>query len=335
MCGDHMTEKSTDDIRKQYERNTNIYRQVRDAAVTAIRKALSETDIKVHDVLSRVKDTDSFLKKVESRDFGDPFEDLDDIIGLRVLVLFLPDIDRVGEVIKACFKLVKEDDKTKKNIASDFGYLGTHYTVTLDTEWTGRQNAGLCEQKIEIQLRTLAMDAWATISHYLDYKQEIDIPRALRRDFYALNGLFYVADTHFEMIYKDRQRVAEELEDSLGLETADASAQPINLDSLMVFLSQTYPTRRRSRPSAVSDLVYRLRSVGITKIEQLSALVDKAAGALENYEREVITDKGWFRNPTGANAVNNSLQLSSMKYRELYGSRRLLAPITEKHRIDK
>ncbi|MBI4489516.1 MAG: hypothetical protein HY694_10565 [Deltaproteobacteria bacterium] len=55
----------------------------------------------------------------------------------------------------------------------------------------------------EIQIRTIAQDAWASISHYLDYKKESDIPAQLRRDFYALSGLFYVADRHFAMLKKE------------------------------------------------------------------------------------------------------------------------------------
>ena len=52
----------------------------------------------------------------------------------------------------------------------------------------------------EVQIRTVAQDAWASISHYLDYKKESDIPRHLKRDFSALSELFYVADTHFEFV---------------------------------------------------------------------------------------------------------------------------------------
>lgn len=47
------------------------------------------------------------------------------------------------------------------------------------------------------------LNAWASISHYLGYKKESDIPAELRRDFNALSGLFYVADTHFAMLKQE------------------------------------------------------------------------------------------------------------------------------------
>jgi len=324
-----MTEKSTDDIRKlrkQYEAKIPFFEQVRSAAETAIHKALDESDIKVHDVLSRVKETDSFLKKVEPRVFGEPLEDLDDIVGLRVLVLFRSDIEKVGELIKKYFKLVKEDDKTKDKEASDFSYLGTHYTVTLDPEWTGKQNTNLFDQKIEIQVRTLAMDSWATISYYLDYKQEIDIPVPLRRDFFALNGLFYVADTHFEIIHKKRKKSIAELEVKLESKSADAGSQRINLDSLTVFLKQTFPNRGHSEPGDVSELVGELEGAGITLIEQFDSLLKQAMEAFMNYEREFV-DTNFFQ-PVGV--IRRMLLLSNSDYRETLMGRNF-----PKHFIDR
>ena len=52
----------------------------------------------------------------------------------------------------------------------------------------------------EIQVRTIAQDAWASVSYHLDYKKEETIPVELRRDFYALSGLFYIADQHFKIL---------------------------------------------------------------------------------------------------------------------------------------
>ena len=57
----------------------------------------------------------------------------------------------------------------------------------------------------EIQVRTIAQDAWDSVSHYLDYKNN-SIRDELKRDFYALSGLFYVADTHFSFIKQDKMR---------------------------------------------------------------------------------------------------------------------------------
>ena len=59
---------------------------------------------------------------------------------------------------------------------------------------------GLHGIKFEIQCRTILQNAWASVSHRLAYKGEASIPEALRKDFHALAGLFYVADKHFELL---------------------------------------------------------------------------------------------------------------------------------------
>jgi putative GTP pyrophosphokinase len=54
--------------------------------------------------------------------------------------------------------------------------------------------------RFEVQVRTIVMDAGAAVSHHLDYKGGTSVPSELRKDFYALSGLFYVADQHFEVL---------------------------------------------------------------------------------------------------------------------------------------
>ena len=102
------------------------------------------------------------------------------------------------------------------------------------------------------------MDAWANISHYLDYKKEADVPEELKRDFYALSGLFYVADTHFEMFFKSREKVTQRLEESELLPT-----QEINFDSLKIYLNKQYPERKcddAGHSNSISELVNQTRN---------------------------------------------------------------------------
>ena len=61
----------------------------------------------------------------------------------------------------------------------------------------------LRQMTFEIQIRTICQHAWSSVSHNLFYKNEKYVPRNVKRDFHAINGLFYVADTHFEMIKEE------------------------------------------------------------------------------------------------------------------------------------
>ena len=130
----------------------------------------------------------------------------------------------------------------------------------------------------EVQVRTIAMDAWDTISHYLNYKREEAIPENLRRDFFALSGLFYVADTHFEMFFKASEESQHRMEELMSQDDR-ASVQAIDLDSLKAYLHRRLPDREGTDSKALSVLVAELQSAGIQTIGELDRLFDRAWSA--------------------------------------------------------
>ena len=144
-----------------------------------------------------------------------PLEEINEIVGIRIICLFLSDIAKITEIIRSQFVFRSEDNKIDGKDLSSFGYMYVHFIVSMP-EYTGPRYESLHSRAFEIQVRTLAMDAWSTISHYLDYKTEADIPKELRRDFYALSGLFYVADTHFQMFFKAREQAIKRTKQSVN-----------------------------------------------------------------------------------------------------------------------
>jgi putative GTP pyrophosphokinase len=120
------------------------------------------------------------------------------LVGLRIVCLFLPDLKKVGEIIKRTFRLISEEDKIDKHPKDVFGYMDIQYIVAL----RNTVKLGVESMQFEIQVRTIAQDAWASVSHELYYKKEDTIPKEWERDFYALSALFYVADQHFKMLHR-------------------------------------------------------------------------------------------------------------------------------------
>jgi ppGpp synthetase/RelA/SpoT-type nucleotidyltranferase len=218
-------------IRQQFLDKAPIYKRLNDEALFIIEQALKATDIKIYSIQSRIKKVDSFLDKSRRKNCKNPIEEIQDIVGLRIVCLFLSDISRISEIIRESFDSITEDNKIYDSEDALFGYLSAHSIVKLKSDCSGPRYRDLKGEHFEIQIRTLTMDAWANVSHYLDYKSKMDIPRELKRDFYALSGLFYVADTHFEMFFKSRQKVAQRLEE-FGL----SPTQEINFDSLSIYL---------------------------------------------------------------------------------------------------
>jgi len=275
-------------IKMDYYDNLSLYKRLEEEAVHIINEEIKENEIKIHSILSRVKDSESFLQKVERKRYKDPFNETTDLVGVRVVCLFLSDLKRIEQLIKANFDLKQEENKVNEN-QIEFGYMSYHYIVTLKDEYTGHRYDRIKGIPFEIQVRTISMDAWANISHYLDYKTDNDIPAELKKDFNAISGLFYVADTHFELFYKETQENKREIEHKITDILTDNSSETeeeINLDSLNIYLRKKFPERLHSSESGVSELVNELRTYGYNTINKLDKLIKSGLNAALEYENQ-------------------------------------------------
>lgn len=188
-----MKQAEFDSFFKKYSARLPEFEFLRDEGVGALRSAISKSGIKVHSITERIKGFDSCVNKVIDKKIEKPFEGIKDFVGLRVICLFLSDLDKVENVINQTFVIVRIKDKINNSRKDVFGYMGKHFIVKLKAK---KETNTI---PFEIQVRTIAQDAWASVSHHLDYKTN-SIQDESKRDFYALSGLFYVADTHFSFI---------------------------------------------------------------------------------------------------------------------------------------
>ena len=141
-------------------------------------------------VTGRVKPMTSIIDKANKR--GIPFdrlhEEMYDIAGLRLMCQFVDDIDVVVNLLRQRqdFKVVEERDYISNTKQS--GYRSFHVIIEYPIETLQGEKKILAE----IQIRTLAMNFWATIEHTLRYKYDGDYPpeiqhrleRATEADFY-------------------------------------------------------------------------------------------------------------------------------------------------------
>jgi putative GTP pyrophosphokinase len=273
-------------ISSEFSRREQLYKRLLEESLFILQRGLKSQGVKYHSIPTRIKTLESLIAKVERKDdTGDPFTDITDIVGLRVVCLFLSDIARVGKVIKDHFEVVIEDNKIEGSDVSSFGYMSLHFVIKMKKTYSGPRYEDLGDMPFEIQVRTIAMDAWATISPYLDYKSDIDVPSELRRDFYALSGLFYVADSHFEMFFRGRERGRVEI--TAGLRTGKLGLdQEVNLDSLRAYLSSKFPGRVHGDSDGTSKLVSELHEFGHKKLNQLDEAIERGYDAFIAYEKD-------------------------------------------------
>ncbi len=152
-------------------------------------------------------------------------------------------------------------------------------------EYTGPRYEDLRSRVFEIQIRTLAMDAWSTISQYLDYKTGVDIAQELRRDFYALSGLLYVANTHFEMFSKARQEVIKKTKHLVNNPNTEMQ-QEINFESLKAYLAKKFPEREVAPAYNISALVFELQSASYKVLGQIDDAISRGWEVFRKYESD-------------------------------------------------
>jgi len=271
-------------LRGEYEKRSEMYKRLKDEVIYALEREIKSQQIPIHEITGRVKPFDSLVYKARRQESDTPFETILDICGIRIICLFLSDLQRIGEIIESKFAIHAKDDKIYTKPDDAFGYLSVHYVGSLPTTVSGPRYDDLKGLKFEIQLRTIAMHAWATISHYLDYKSPLAIPSHLRKDFNALSAMFYVADTHFEVFFRSSQQakeIAEEKAESLP----EIVKEEINSDTLAAYLVKKYPDREHTEPETISKLVEELRSVGYAKIGQLDVALQRSTRAFETFEK--------------------------------------------------
>lgn len=124
-------------------------------------------------VTGRVKRRDSILKKARKRGYNrDTLPEMEDIAGVRVMVQFVEDIWDVLELLRKRndFKIIEERDYINNQKPS--GYRSYHVVIQYPIDTI----EGFRIINAEIQIRTLAMNFWATIEHSLNYKYGGVIP---------------------------------------------------------------------------------------------------------------------------------------------------------------
>lgn len=305
-----------DSISKEYDESLTLYRSLKSEGEHILSSALDKTEIKIHSITSRVKEKESFLKKTESKNTSK----INDIVGLRVICLFLSDIIKIKDIIFDNFEVLSEDDKINgEDNQNNFGYMSVHYIVKIKESFSGSRYDLIKGIPFEIQVRTISMEAWANISHYLDYKSENDVPTELRRDFNAISGLFYVADTHFEMFYKDSNDNKNKVEKKIQAIISDSkhdnsSEQEVNMDSLLLYLHNKFPDRKHYKDRNISKLVNELISTNYHTIETLNNAVDNGLKAFEKYE-EAKGDPCFY---SSVGLVRNLLAISDKNFRLKY-----------------
>ncbi|WP_220738929.1 GTP pyrophosphokinase [Leuconostoc miyukkimchii] len=125
-------------------------------------------------VTGRVKSQESIEEKIVRRHLDESrlSLDLQDIAGVRIMTKYVEDVYKVVELLRdrTDFQILEERDYVTN--AKPSGYRSYHIVI----EYPVQMYSGERKVLAEIQVRTIAMNVWATIEHDLRYKHGDDLP---------------------------------------------------------------------------------------------------------------------------------------------------------------
>lgn len=136
----------------------------------------------IEHIKSRIKSSESIVKKLKKKGYESTIENMvehvNDIAGIRVICSFTSDIYRVAEMIgnQNDIKVLSIKDYIKNPKQS--GYKSYHMLVTVPVFLSDR----IVDTKVEIQIRTVAMDFWASLEHKIHYKFEGNAPENIKNE---------------------------------------------------------------------------------------------------------------------------------------------------------
>ena len=136
----------------------------------------------IEHIKTRVKTPESIVKKLKRYGYETSIENMvkyiNDIAGVRLICSFTSDIYRLAEMIgnQSDLKVLSIKDYIKN--PKESGYKSYHMLVSVPIFLSD----SVVDTKVEIQIRTIAMDFWASLEHKIYYKFEGNAPKYISKD---------------------------------------------------------------------------------------------------------------------------------------------------------
>ncbi|MBQ4259263.1 MAG: GTP pyrophosphokinase family protein [Lachnospiraceae bacterium] len=136
----------------------------------------------IEHIKSRIKTPESIVKKLKRNGYESTIDNMvkyiNDIAGIRIICSFTSDIFRIAEMISDQRDIKVIAVKDYITFPKPSGYKSYHMIVTVPVYLSDRT----VDTRVEIQIRTVAMDFWASLEHKIHYKFEGDAPEHIKNE---------------------------------------------------------------------------------------------------------------------------------------------------------
>ena len=168
----------------------------------------------IESVDGRVKSIVSILDKMQRKNvsMNDIEKKIEDLAGIRIICQFVEDIDRVVNLIKNRTDMKVKCEKDYVSHMKTSGYRSYHMIIL----YTVNTIHGPKELSAEIQIRTMAMDFWASLEHKIYYKFEGNAPGYISRDLRECSDIVSMLDAKMLQLNEAIIQAKEAQEEQTG-----------------------------------------------------------------------------------------------------------------------
>lgn len=165
--------------------------------------ALTHDHNPIHNIESRIKSTRSMINKLKSRglevSIASARANLHDIAGIRVVCCYIDDVYAVGEMLSQQDDVTVLETKDYIKNPKPNGYRSLHLVISIPIFLS----TGLIGVPVEVQIRTVAMDVWASLEHELRYKTSNSIPQDANAELLLCATTLSVLDDRMQKLFHE------------------------------------------------------------------------------------------------------------------------------------
>src|SRR5690554_2837851 len=173
----------------------------------------------IEHVTSRVKTPESIMRKAQKKGYPLTLEsirkNIRDIAGLRITCSFESDIYVIHRMLEEHGDVNIIEEKDYINNPKGNGYRSLHLIVEVPVFMTDREQRVL----VEIQIRTIAMDFWASLEHKIFYKYNREIPEHIKHELAEAAEVAHMLDKKMEALHTEVNLIKSNQEEDEEVET--------------------------------------------------------------------------------------------------------------------
>ena len=157
-------------------------------------------------IKTRIKTENSIINKMKKNNYEinkDNLSHIHDIAGIRIVCTFLNDIEKIEQTIKEDKDLKIKRRKDYITNPKENGYSSLHLNVEIPVELLDKKEY----VEVEIQIRTIAMDLWATLEHKLCYKNSDNPDPIIKEKLKVLSKAMNEIDKYIDISQNNNEKI--------------------------------------------------------------------------------------------------------------------------------